>query len=109
MEFGMPETGSEPVNLFIVSKSGAGPRHRVLWTVTQADALKICADPSTSGRNFGIHREAWATAGERGENRPRGGGAWFYCTDNGRYAPLFERLGVTVLGCETSPYDPEGP
>jgi hypothetical protein len=72
---------------------------QVLWTVSEADARKICTDPRTRWERSSLHWTALSRCGERGKD-------WKYRADNGRQDDLLKELGVTVLGYAGWPYRP---
>lgn len=86
---GVPvEQPADSVLVFIVSKHANPTRARVLWRVSQADAMKICSDPRTAGAR---HMLCWtAHEGVRGRD-------WAFAPDSGRNAAVLAEHAVTVL------------
>jgi hypothetical protein len=83
------QTAPDVVAVFIMSRATTPKLLRVLWLMSEADARKVCNDPRTAGRNFGLH---WtAEYGKQGED-------WDYTPDNGRWNGLLAELGVTLTG-----------
>lgn len=89
---------SARADVYIVTQAGTFGTARVLWQMTVADAMKVCSDPSTMGRgrggewmlNWTCHRVT-DTTGDAILVAER------FVHDDGRFAELLERLGVTVL------------
>lgn len=73
-------------DVYIVSRAGRMGYPTVLWRMTVADAQRVCSHPSTRGTNWML---CWTTH-DLIETK------WF-AKDDGRFAALFEELGVTVL------------
>lgn len=89
-ELTLVSDGDEVV-VFIVSRHSNTPYRRVLWRVSRADAMKICSDPRTSGRNFMLCFDG-GHIDDPEINR--------FVPDDGRFDKVLAEHGVTVL---TSP------
>lgn len=76
------------VFVFIVSRSSNPTRMRVLWKVSRDDAMKLCSDPRTAGRNYML---CWT------ESPGVQGNDWRYVWDNGKHDQVLSDLGITVL------------
>lgn len=76
-----------------IGTQGGSIRPRVLWRMTIRDAQAMCSDPATAGT--GAYGAEWAcfwTAHDLVDAK------WdSFVADDGRFAPLMERLGVTVV------------
>ncbi|MEU2514433.1 DUF6197 family protein, partial [Streptomyces syringium] len=82
------EKPSDPVVVFIASENTRPARMRVLWKVTRAEAMTICSDSRSAGRN---HMLCWtADPGTEGED-------WEWAKDTGSYAALLAELGVVPV------------
>lgn len=79
------DASADPVLVFIASKNTRPARMRVLWKVTRAEAITICSDDRSAGRN---HMLCWtADPGAEGED-------WEWVKDSGSYDALLAELGV---------------
>ncbi len=79
---------TDEVVVFIVSRHSNTPYRRVLWRVSRVDAMKICGDPRTSGRNFMLCFDG-GHIDDPEINR--------YVRDDGRFNDVLREHGVTVL------------
>lgn len=79
-------------DVYLATGAGTMGQPRVLWRMTVADAQQVCSDPSTQGMGRGgPWMLCWTTHSLVDRH-------WdSFAADDGRFAPLFERLGVTVL------------
>jgi len=57
-----------------------------LWRVSHADAVKICSDDRTKGKNFFL---CWYWASTLGEN-------FRWVKDDGRFDTILQELGITI-------------
>jgi hypothetical protein len=76
-----------PVLVFYVSKNSTPPLLRVLWKVYRKDAMRICSDPRSAGRN---HMLCWTAYGQEDED-------WAFVRDNGKHDSLLRELGIMIL------------
>lgn len=85
-----PEAHPTDAVVFIVSKRSNTTHRRILWRVSRQDAMRICSDARTSGRNYML---CWTTRylddPDPDVNR--------YVRDRGQHADVLAELGVTVL------------
>ncbi|MEU5186980.1 histone-like nucleoid-structuring protein Lsr2 [Streptomyces klenkii] len=80
------DASAAPVVVFIASQNTRPARMRVLWRVNRAEAMAICSDDRSSGRN---HMLCWtADPGQEGED-------WEFAKDTGSYDALLAELGIT--------------
>lgn len=77
---------------YIATQGGTQGAARVLWRMTIRDAQAMCSDPSTAGRGRGGE---WALMWTAHDLIPAE--ADRFAADDGRFAPLMERLGCTVV------------
>lgn len=84
---------SAEVVVFIVSRHSTTPYRRVLWRVSRADAMKICSDPRTLGRNFMLCFDG-GHIDDPEINR--------FVPDDGRFNEVLAEHGVTVLTCSVT-------
>lgn len=76
-------------DVYFCSRKTQHAYRQVLWRMTVEDAMKVCSSPET------CHPGSWMmcwTVHEMVEPKPI-----CFVEDNGRFADLFERLGVTVV------------
>ncbi|MEU3351310.1 DUF6197 family protein [Streptomyces sp. NPDC037389] len=79
------EEASAPVAVFTASRNTAPTKMRVLWRMTRAEAMRLCSDDRSAGRN---HMLCWtADPGTEGED-------WAFVEDNGSHDGLLADLGI---------------
>jgi hypothetical protein len=88
--YDLPEVKpTDIVAVFIASRNTTPPYRRVLWRMIAADAMKVCTDPRTAGKNFGLH---WTAEGIDDPDLNR------YVRDTGSFDQVLADHHVRVLG-----------
>lgn len=90
------------VSVFLASAGHSPSRMRVLWTMTEIDARRVCQDPRAADpehSRWGLHWTADLRPDERGLY-------WKFITDDGRFAGVLADVEATVLASAACPVFP---